>query len=218
MQNGNIFIILCLFFNQRYNIFYLVHAVPMRTIVDVRDKSPKSSSEEGIRYSPVFQQNQTKASKTNKKARGGSKGQDKSHEEQLEKERERARIFRKENPDYVKSKNREAYIRRKNDPEKRARDEAYRIKYRSTHKKEHSERHTIYMRRWRQKKAQRQQQQQQSIGIIRPQKKRKERDISDEDTTDIGQSPKSPQPRIIARLKLPSETIKEFYGVNPPTS
>lgn len=185
----------------------------MRTIVDVRDKSFQSSSEEGLVYSPVFQQNQTKAKKMNKQPKGRPKVQGKTHEENLEKERERARIFRKENPDYVKSKNREAYIRRKNDPEKRARDQAYRIKYRSTHKREHSERHTIYMRRWRQKKAQKQQQQHVSF-----QRKRKERETSDKDATDNDQSPQLPQPHIIARLKLPPETVKEFYGVNPPTS
>lgn len=221
MTTSQIFLLLlCLLFQPKL-FFQCVNAVPVRVIVDVQDKSPhRSSSEEGVRYSPVFPQRHQNGMKTIPRSK--QKRRPQTYEERNESNRERLRKMRKERPEYARNLFKKAYDKRKNDPEKRARDKAYLKEYQLKNKARLSAAHKEYMRKRRseQKAAQNHKQENVTTAV----KKRKRIDSSDQEIVKyqkdgaVDNVKKHSHPPIIARLKLPAKTIEEFYGPQPPKS
>ena len=127
-------------------LFQCILSVPVRVIVSASEGSSPSSPEDyGFKYSPVFEQS-LKVRKQRPKQ---------TYEDKLKGLRERYKILKKENPDYLKEKNLKGYIKRRKDPEKLARDKNYTKLYRSSNRAKMNE----YQRTYRQKKKEREQQQ-----------------------------------------------------------
>lgn len=197
-------------------LFQCILSVPVRVIVSASEGSSQTSSEHsGFKYSPVFEQSSTKRKQRPKK----------TYEERLEYLRERYQLLKKEYPDYLKEKNQKGYIKRREDPEKLARDRKYTKLYRSKNRAKMTE----YQRKWRQRKKEREQEQD-GKGKESPKGKRKGMNLENDQTEkkkrykqsskgdDFSAQPayKSRKP-IIARLKLSSETIEKTYGPKSPT-
>lgn len=195
--------------------FQCIFSVPVRVIVDASEGSPQSSLEHyEFRYSPVLEQS-SKVCKQRPK---------KTHEERLESFRERYKILKAENPEYLKEKSRKGYIKRRKDPENLARDQKYFKLYRDSNRAKMNEYQRNYKRRKKEKE-----QQQDGKGKESYTRKRKGTNGEHDQTAkkkinkqnsksgDIAtQTSLESRKPIIARLKVSSKTIDKLYGPKSP--
>lgn len=192
--------------------------VPVRTIVDADYESDKSFPLRSASDSPA--QGSPKQKKVKKRARGQPPM---SREEKLRIDRERKRKAYRMNTEHYKELHHKAYIKRKNDPEKRAHDSVRRKIYKQQNRLRIAEDQRMYYYRRKAKIEEKQRQEEEKSTTLQKDAKKDVADFHHNTRVALKYPRTSPNTQtqhrpVVARLKLSEKTIESFYGTGSPPS